>query len=333
MKRRKMSRDAKRFMALQNLSSIPVTPVPRGVGSLKEFTEQYNREQEEAKARAKAEQERAFQQVLSQVNETHIALRNAKRSAVTVVKDEELIGMTTQVPDVLPAGTTEDGIRKAVGEAFETLRQELETRGITLQTSAVARMIECARTQNINIMEVRNVRAMFSYLEGIQFFTDEDVTYPPVPAPVAEPVAETKQSLDDLLATTSSETREGRALLESALYEEMTTEYRQVWQAFERSLAQNFNGFCLTESQRRAIYNTMLKRGLSLLNPAHYDSVRVSLSKAYNLPLYPMEKLTQEMEDADLSDRNVRIYFAQRTREIQEQRNAAPIIHDHSTRN
>jgi hypothetical protein len=156
--------------------------------------------------------------------------------------------------------------------------------------------------------------------DGTEFNDNALRPEPKVKQPVAKPVESTEPTFDELLATTSGETREGRAKLREAAFREMVNgEYHATWSAFEASLYENFGGFVLTPKQRQAFYDTMIRRGMNFHRPKDYDRVRIALTQSGDLPpglLYPQERLEFEMEMSNLNDREVRRQFAQRSREL-----------------
>jgi hypothetical protein len=245
-------------------------------------------------------------------------LRTVQADALFKIPSEEVAAMTSHIPDHVEGSVEE--IRTQIRTAFDAARAELTQRGVTLHDSGRNKMQAVSRLNlNVDWRVSANWRELYDLMSGLYVFTTSDVT---VPEPVQSSGPEPEPSLDHLLATVSAESTEGRKQLIAAVAEAaITGEFRACWQAFVTSIHENF-GHLLTELEKQAVYNTMLRRNMSLSRPADYDAVRVALVQAGTLPknlVYPAERLSLDLENADLNDRDVRREFARRTHQLADQ--------------
>jgi hypothetical protein len=156
--------------------------------------------------------------------------------------------------------------------------------------------------------------------DSLHAFADGELDSSRVPRPRPAEAPAPRHNLDELLETVSAESTEGRKKLEEAIADSLVhREWANCWAGFANSIYENFDGYILNNREKQIFYDTFVRRNLSMNRPADYDRVRVALVRSGDLPshlLYPQERLAAEVEDADLSDRNVRQEFARRTRLI-----------------
>src|SRR5882762_7462071 len=305
------------------LGEISATPVKMAEGyeTRRQFYERLEREEKAAAARAKEAEEAPLKAAQREYSKNLVALRKAQAEALFINPSEYLTENCTHLPEDI--NSTPEQVTKDIREAFDTLRLELSERGVTINPvgmEKIRRVVEL--NSSIDITKVENWRVLYSHLDDLNVFTDRDRTVIES-KPVVQPKPSEKPSLDRLLETVSGETREGRALLAEAVMETaIAEEYRPCWQAFTESLYRNFNGFVLSEPQRRLFYDTMVKWNCNFNRPKDFDRVRVAMCKNGDLPglLYESEKLDIEMEKADLNNLEVRREFARRSRQLTEQR-------------
>jgi hypothetical protein len=267
-------------------------------------------------SRLRREEEEARQApvtaAINALSQTMLELRVAQADALFKIPSEELAAMTTASPENIEG--TVDELRSQIRAAFDAAKAELAQRGVTLHDSGKSKMQAVSRLNlNVEWRVPSNWIKLYEHMTDLNVFAGEDVT---VPQPVVEETPLPKQSLDELLQTVSAETTEGRKKLVEAVTDSVLTgEFRACWQAFLASISENF-GYVFTEAEKKLIYDTMVRRNLSLKLPKHYDLVRVALTQAGSLPqhlLYPAERLALDVETADLNDREIRREFARRT--------------------
>ena len=328
-------------LTLADWSRIKSTPVENksGYQTRKEFLEQ--EEQEQARIAASEERRRT-----APLREAEQELREAAREASAriamywKIPIAEIQMNPVSITRVDIAGDYEIGPRDEPAEnaAWKEFQENLKSFGCTLSDAGLLRLSHYLVSLNyhrgISLTSVSNFATALERLVSLNVFQPGELTgYQQTPTktveqPVTQPPAE--QTLDELLETTSSETREGRAKIRDAVQRAAVHgEYHATWSAFEASLYANFSptpenvaqghkGFVMTPIQKQTFYDTMLRRGMNFHRPKDYDTVRVALCKSGDLPalLYPQERLEIEMEMSNLNDREVRRQFAQRSREL-----------------
>jgi hypothetical protein len=264
---------------------------------------------EEAEAR-----EAPVKAAIAQLSQTMLELRAAQRDALFKIPSEDLSAVTTAAPANIP-GTVEE-LRSQIKSAFSVAIIELSRVGIIVHDSGTEKMQAVSRLNlDVDWRIAENWQKLYEVMStgGLAVFTDGDVT---VPQPVAEETPAPKPTLDELLATVSAESTEGRKKLVEAVTDSVLTgEFRVCWSAFINSIGQNFH-YTLTEAEKKLFFDTMTRRNKNFKRPADYDEVRVALVQVGSLPnnlLYPAEKLALDVENADLNDRVVRREFARRT--------------------
>jgi hypothetical protein len=320
-----MARRRKKHLTVQDIGSLKTTPVQRIDGhitTLREWTRLENQKAEavkQAEAEKRQEPVRKSELLLAQA----AAEQTARLKKVWSQSCEKLQEFPIEVIPVdhfgdFPVSETGDDA-VAVGAAIRAFRAQYP--GLTDDdVSKLRAYLEVLRlNRNVTMSSLKSWDLGLERLVNIGAMTVAG--YEPPVAPTREPErAPFKQTIDELLASTSAETREGRAILVAAVTEDVISEFNQCWQAFTESLYRNFNGFVLSETQRQHFYNTMVRRNLSFNRPKDYDAVRRALVAAGELPshlVYEFEKIDAEMESADLSNMEVRREFARRSRQLQ----------------
>jgi hypothetical protein len=271
-------------------------------------------QREEAEAR-----EAPVTAAINELSKTMVQLRAAKADALFKIPSEDLAAVTTATPDNVAGSVGE--IRAQIKTAFDDALAQLAQSGVTLHDSGTDKMRKVSRLNvNVDWRVSSNWVKLYELMNDLNVFAGPDVT---APQPVFEETPAPKPTLDELLATVSAESTDGRKTLVEAVTDSVLTgEFRTCWQAFIASISENF-GYVFTEAEKKLIYDTMVRRNLSFKLPRHYDLVRVALTQAGSLPqhlLYPAERLALDVENADLNDREVRREFARRTHLLADQR-------------
>jgi hypothetical protein len=270
-------------------------------------------------------QKQEYAEFLRQEKAKEAAATEAKRQAA---REQELATLYTspsaELAKAAPSGIprlSEEILAVAIDNAFNRFREALAAEGVTLSPSGDQKIANASSANaipnGINWTKPEAFRSLYNHMSNLGAFSDADRTITQQPQPV-QPVQEKKLTLDDI----SLSTREGERLGKEIAFDEVTDQWAVTFRAFTDSLYRNFNGFILTDTQRRVFYDTMLRRGMDFTKPKDYDTVRVALVKSGDLPshlLYPAEILDRDMESADLSNREVRQEFARRSRQLTQQ--------------
>lgn len=308
-----MSNKKRKRLISPTLSNVPLVE-PKAVGdptgneSLVEFRRRYNREQKE---RREAETAR----MIGDLNDTMIQLRAAQRDALFKIPSGYLTEHCTHAPARVD-GTPENLIAE-IRAARNEFRLNLERSGVILHPSAMDKFRTISELNpTVDLRSVTNWQTMYSHMDECGVFTDTDRT-------MKQKRSETpveKPTLDAILDQNNGETTEGRKRMVKAVEHTLVNrDWANCWAGFANSLYESFSGFMLTERQKQTFIETMWRRNLSLNRPADYDVCRVALVRSGDLPshlLYPSELLANQIEDADLNDREVRRQIAQRSRQL-----------------
>jgi len=139
------------------------------------------------------------------------------------------------------------------------------------------------------------------------FASGEVTGYTPQPVqsvehhqPIVDPTAESKSNLDELLRTTSAESREGRKILERAVGEEVQKTVREVFSQFHAEAIREF-GQAFTESDIAAIIRVMKLHNLPQTGKAFSQARYLAASAGYISEkfLNADEKLALELDRLD----------------------------------
>jgi hypothetical protein len=316
----------KQKLTIYDLGKIPVTETKRDPSAgetLRQYLQRIAREEKQA-----ADQQAVAIDTLSAAGD------RAKQECLAMSAEmttrfwtQELETLPAQIHD--PAAYEELFLEKSdepvdANSIYDIVKAFLHTPPTDILSENSQRRfgLFCAAQVNSGVkIDPESLRVIFNRMMSLGIFKGETTFQERTPEPtVREDVPPAEPTLDELLATTSSETREGRRILREAVHKAAVYgEYRETWAAFTDSLYRNFEGFVLSDSQEKTFYDTMVRRGMNFHRPADYDRVRISLVSSSDLPshlLYPNERLELDMENADLNDRNVRREFARRSRAL-----------------
>jgi len=268
-------------------------------------------------------QRQEYAEFLRQEQAKEQAATEAKQQAA---REQSLSTLYTaaspELAKAAPAGIprlSQEILAVAIDNAFNRFRETLAAEGTTLTEAGVQKLANASTVNavpnGINWTKPESFRNLYDYMSDLGAFSNEDrtVTRQPEPQPVQK-----KLTLDDV----SLSTREGERLGKEIAFDEVTDQWAVTFRAFTDSLYRNFSGFILTDPQRRAVYDTMVRRGMDFTKPKDYDRVRVALVKSGDLPshlLYPQEALDHWTESADLSNLETRKELARRSRQIEAQ--------------
>jgi hypothetical protein len=216
--------------------------------------------------------------------------------------------------------------KSAEAAGYRAFKAGLASNGCTLTETGWSRLgsyLEVlAQHRNINMADTRSWSIALERLHDLDVFQSGELQgYSGPVEPESEAIPAT-ESLDEVFASTSGETREGEAKIRSAVsVEYYEREIGPIWRQWQASLYDNFNRLVLTESQKKAAYDFFVRNNLAFHVPSNYDRCRRGLVKMGVLSpdcLTPEEKVEQLL-DRDLSDRNNRVEFVRQQNELQRQ--------------
>ena len=289
-----------RVRSIFDLGRVPITPVnDEGRPSLRKFTEQYNREQQEIAARQKAEADRPLREAEAEFSRNLVKLRKAQAENLFINPSEELAAITSHVPDEVE-GTVEH-IRTQIREAFDALKRDLSSQGISLNPSGIHKIqAVSSRNPTIDIRLASNVRKIYDFMQDLNVFTSEDVTVPQpvVTQPVVDSSAESTPDLSELerldLGSRSGSIR-AKELCDSHYY---SVEAAAVYQKWTSWLYETFH-YVLTPDAKKAAIQFFQDTNSSYLDPKAWERARRNLVRRGLMPrtcLTSEEVLAEEVE-------------------------------------
>jgi hypothetical protein len=208
---------------------------------------------------------------------------------------------------------SEEMLATAIEFAFQSFRRSLAASGVKIEDQAIPRFVAVAGVNpTLNYTKEATWKSVYDHLESLGVWTDADRTITQQPQPV--PPVQKKPSIDDI----SLNTREGERLGKEIAFEDMTDEWGVVFRQFTDEIFRS-TGHVFTDSERRSLYNLMLRRGLDFRNMKHLHQAKCALIRAGELDpkLYTKrESLDAFIEKSDINDPEVRQEIARRNRVI-----------------
>jgi len=173
---------------------------------------------------------------------------------------------------------------------------------------------------NVEITQ-ESLRQMFDRLLDLGCFAAGECTVEKIERPrAAQPVIDNDQPVTLDALDSIPDTRDGnRQARELAQQHYLSVEAKEMFFKWLRHLYDDYKGFSPNEEQKKAAIQFFQTWNRSYLNYQSWDECRRFLVSAHIFPshlLTPDERLSIELEDADLTDRNVRVEFARRSRLI-----------------
>ena len=281
------------------LGSLPLTPrvdVSQPRLGLKKFqAEEAAREQAAKDAPVIAKQA------------TTTALKQVLAEELFTYPSDELAVRCTTIPEFI-GGTTAQIYERILAAARQG------TQAFTLTESGKNKLLHLFKLNQIDSTNPENWKSVLAYACELGVMTPQDGV-PAPPAPQAAPQPE--PSIEHL----STENKEQRQEILRIVGKGWSTEFAQWFLAWIESLHKNFNyEFPIHELGEKAA-NFLQRHNLSPFVHSSWDKVRVAFVKLGYFPdalLVPSERLANLIEEADLSDRNVRLAFNRTQREINE---------------
>jgi hypothetical protein len=320
-----MSRKKKKpsWGAFPLMGAIPTGTViqkgdPTAGESLKDFRKRYDAETEAARQAPIRQAEAEMTKSLSELQQVTKGFYSGQLDDIEANINSERAKDILFTPPLLKGRFLGEDIQAAF---IEFIEKGLPKTGYGLSADGMRRVaLYCIGQRNhADVSNANAIGLAFERLLALSVFQPGEVDPAKAPRPVDAPAP--KVNLDELLETVSADSTEGRKkLIEAVTDAAITGEFRACWQAFVTSIYENF-GHVFTEQEKKLIYDTMIRRNRNFNRPADYDEIRVALVQSKNLPphlVYPAERLSLDLENADLNDHSVRQEFARRTRELAE---------------
>jgi hypothetical protein len=271
---------------------------------LKKFTEEYNREQQAAKE--------APQRALDAELREEFRLNTELVRAFFGLPMQELDRKSPSDAPCdfsgdYPLGTVD---RDGMLAARNSFLSELSGRGVTLSPEGATRFgryfAVLVERRGVEVSVAAFFQALDRCVELGIFAPGEISGYQPRPKPQIQqsqhqPIARKESNLDELLRTTSSESRTGRATLVAAVNEEVTKEYESAIYQFLDEVKVLFDD-TLTDDERKAVAGILTARNWNANNSRDWHRARVLAVRAHYVRetfLNPDEKLSWDL-DRDL---------------------------------
>jgi len=322
-KRSKMSRDARRFAALQQLHTVPVTPVTRHDTDYASFIAEENR-REQAAAEAADPTRQAEKANVAAMTKVAIEFRERLKKLyrdVPTIEDyirhdiEELvddIGLPTQNPPVTMAEFEDrlrafvEGLPKSVTFDSDVAKRKFELyafvaarQGTVIDNSTLQTLLERAETLDIGVTLPRATRK------------------PSTVEPSATPTWNGVQGL-------STEDREQRKQVLQAVSEDFTSEVAAFFGLWRQQLARDY-GYVMPDPVIKRALQYVTDQNMNPLRHETWNIVRRVFTKNGwmltpdgSLMLTEREKLSELADRSDLNDREVRRQINLKNREILE---------------
>jgi hypothetical protein len=286
---------------------------------------EFYKEQELIAAR---EQKAAEEKLLAPVREVEEQVKQAlaensqkvKRCySQSIVDLEDAVRYGDALPDPRGLPTTDQPISPV---EFNGLVQKfvdtLESRGMNIPPDAVRRFALYSWTQYKNgaVINSDTLDVLFERCLALDIFGGE-VTGELV-KPVQQATGPEKPSLDELLKTTSGDTRAGKKLLEQAVQDAAFAEATPLWVEFLQHLLSVFD-FSPSGADRKYILDELFPRNnWSYNSPKAYLAAKRHMVSIHRWPaslLTADEQLAREVEDAPLNDYHQRRELVRRVKD------------------
>jgi hypothetical protein len=316
----------KRKLTLNDWGRIPtVKVVDKPRETLKTFTEAYNRE-EEAKRQEKLTA--PFRKAQSELHaETREINRRVKAFYSLDLTEMGGFPIGSAVVDILAIGfgnfPTRHTLRdtREENDIYRAFRKELEAQGTLLSEDGYRRLGSWISVQ-VGKGDIEPSAELWQCgldrLTDLSCFKSGESNYQD-PAPQPKPVTQSKPGLDDLLRTTSAESRSGREILIAAVGREWSQDVCDMMLAWIESLKKNFDYDFPVDELAKKVGEYMVRWNFDPMAHKTYDQIRRAFVKLGYLPdnmLTESERLADLIENADLNNRDVRRDIGLRTREL-----------------
>jgi hypothetical protein len=299
---RTSARQGRRKVTIQDLSRLPVSEVrntsTEGFETPQQFNTRIRKEQEAAAAAAKAAAAEKTQR------DAELA-KNSVRAAGRQLQVEDLM---TEASDVLIAHCpkspmTAQNPTEYSEQMLAAIRKGLS--GVTFDDAGKTKLMKVAglNREHINLTDHRVWKILFDHMVELGVFEANGSLAKPKPAPVAapqpvtEPVQPSRPSIDELLRTTSAESRTGHAILAEAVRLDVRDENYSAFFEF-RDECKSLLFEILNQEECDALLRVMNARNLGKNVVKNWHTARVLASKAGHIRsrLLPDEQLAWDMD-------------------------------------
>lgn len=217
-----------------------------------------------------------------------------------------------------PAMVTGNVVQQIRG-AFDAFRLALEEQGVRLNRPAIEKFrLIAEKNLTIDLRVVANWTTLYQHMDELGAFSDSDRTITQ-PEPVAQPTPEPKATVNDLEKITISRGTDSERKAKRLVNDLLTREFEPIFRQFVEHLRTTW-GHVTTEKQFEAMVNWFIDHPSADPRKGRFwTDMRLNLITQGVLPSTlrtPDEVLSSELEDADISDLNVRREFVRRTRQL-----------------
>jgi hypothetical protein len=324
-KRSKMSRDARRFAALQQLHTVPVTPVTRHDTDYASFIAREEREQRE---RAEAPLKKIVAETQSEVTRTlseHSA-RVAKfwRLPIASIEDycrhdDEVVDNRLDLPTTKTPLTNEE-----FTITLKTFVENLPVRGVELLTQDAKRrfaLYACSQRDSRGaVLDDTTLTAMLERCMSLDIFGDAVTGQLAKATPKQTEGLESSTPTWDTVEGLSTEDRDQRKQVLQAVNEDFTSEVAAFFGLWQEQLRRDYS-YVMPEAVIKRALQYVTDQNMNPLRHETWNIVRRVFTKNGWFPagmLTEREKLTELADRSDLNDREVRRQINLKNREILE---------------
>jgi hypothetical protein len=316
----------KRKLSLNDIGSLPVTPVNRSthITNLRDFQKQYDPD-EKAKAEAPTRKIVAETQAkVSAVLAEHSA-RVAKFWRLPIASIEDYIRYSDEVvDDRIDLPTTETPIsNEKFSEVLKTFVESLPSRGVELLTQESRRrfaLYACSqRDSRQAVIDDATLTAMLERCLTLKIFGSEvtgELARAEIKQEQVQPKAATWSAVEDL----NPENREQKKLIERALGEDFTSEIAAFFDLWREQLQRDY-GYTIPDNLIKRALQYVTDANMNPLRHETWNIVRRVFVKNGWFPagmLTGREKLSELCETQDISNRDVRRAINLKNRELLE---------------
>jgi hypothetical protein len=312
-----MKKSRKKFKTAQEamlgVASMPVQVIDQPVDNRTGLRRFMDAEAAEEK-RIEDEEARKTQALQDQISENLRKVRDAESAPIQKFWQQDLATLgafgITKTP-VDPWLTVETVATRAsdaaIFETYKKFRSDIEARGVTLSEDSWSKL--GSYLQAASFHGQASLAVASTWREAlIRLFTlgsfNEGITGDPLSLIKTEPQPQAPQhepSFDEVLATTSGETRDGLLTLRDAELKERSQEIMVLYSDWLKSVEQGF-GWCPSAEEVKAVTGYMLRMNLPPLAHKSWNTARVACCRNGSitrdpLPLTPDERTAIAIEN------------------------------------
>jgi hypothetical protein len=312
----------KRKISVQDLGRLPVTEVKttgtEGFEDYKQAAARVKRENAEAVAKQKAEADKV-------IRNNELA-KSASVAAALQIKREALL---TEPSEVLAAHCPKSPMTATTADEYSAqmlaaIRKGLS--GVTFDDAGKNKLMHVAglNRMHVNLTDSRVWETLFDHMVELGVFAPSGALAKPEPViePITPSPAQPKPSIDGL----STEHREQNREIQRIVGLNWSSDVQEFYMQWADSMMKSWQFDVMTESMARRVGEYQTRWNLSPLRAATYNQIRRAFS---NLGYFigpdgprdlrlPEEILADQMENFDLSNRDVKRDIGLRTKGLME---------------